>query len=218
MFNSGILASSLISALKAEVDVAIPISNKSYVDSLNSLEQLLYTEIIRELREAEVTAYNTSENPYPKNITLYDIPVYSGEKKVVFEDVYAIYDSNGVQLKKSTVAMKQAFPNIWYKSEYNAYDEHDEIVACPKDHTETHFTVIYFVRPALKTVNGSDVVSSGYVMVPVEFIDLVKAKLRADAYKIANEDALAAKWMNDYNVLLETFKQWVDNRRPHFGI
>ena len=78
--------------------------------------------------------------------------------------------------------------------------------------------VIYFVRPALKTVNSSDVVGSGNVMLPVEFIDLAKSKLRADAYKIANEDNLAAKWMNDYNVLLETFKEWMDRKRPHFGV
>ena len=43
------------------------------------------------------------------------------------------------------------------------------------------------------------------VMVPVEFIDLVKAKLRGEAY-VCQRGSLVAKWLNDYNVLLETFK------------
>ena len=52
----------------------------------------------------------------------------------------------------------------------------------------------------------------------IEFIDLAKAKLRAEAYKVANEDNLAAKWINDYNVLVETFKAWVEEKRATFGI
>ena len=55
-------------------------------------------------------------------------------------------------------------------------------------------------------------------MLPPELIDLAKAKLRGEAYKLANEDGLAAKWLNDYNVLLETFKVWIQSKAPAFGI
>ena len=74
--------------------------------------------------------------------------------------------------------------------------------------------LIYFIRPALKSAEGKN---TGNVMLPAEFLELAKAKMRADAYKIANEDAIAAKWMNDYNVLLETFKAWVQGKAPNFG-
>lgn len=201
MFDSGISASSLIAGLKNEIDVAIPISNRSYVDSLNSLEQLLYTEIIKEQKSVVCDA-DTAVN-------LSSLVVGENEKSIVFEDVYTVFDSSGTQLKKTTLASGQIFSNAWYKTGVSIF--------CDTDNAGS-VTVIYFVRPALKTVNENDVVGAGNVMLPVEFIDLAKAKLRGDAYKIANEDALAAKWLNDYNVLLETFKEWVEQKRPHFGM
>ena len=329
MFDSGISASSLISGLKDEIDVAIPISNKSYVESLNSLEQLLYTEIIKEQKSAFCEASVT--------VDLSQIPVGSGEKAISFEDIYAVYDRCGTQLKKTNLASSDIFSACWYKdgnklgsktniyttlpnrkstplykftfhemsdtsygisgvseklpdtviipSKYNekpvtillsssGFDENvkriivpnsvtgisggffdncvnciveipasvitfgadiftlesNNIVVCEEgSQAETYcidnniayyydiLSFIYFVRPTLKTVNSSDVVGSGNVMLPVEFIDLAKAKLRADAYKIANEDALAAKWIADYNVLLENFKAWMDGKRANFG-
>lgn len=209
MFDSGISASSLIAELKSEIDVAIPISNKSYVESLNSLEQLLYTEIIREQRKAAVSL------PDPFFFGSFDlsaVTVGEGEKQVVFEDVYALYDPDGVQYKKTNPATCRFIKNTWCKEDENYIDVNSgDIVLNTVD-------IVYFVRPALKTVNGSDVVGTGNVMLPAEFIDLAKAKLRADAYKIANEDALAAKWIADYNVLLENFKAWMDGKRANFGM
>ena len=62
------------------------------------------------------------------------------------------------------------------------------------------------------------VIDNSNVMVPLEFIDLVKAKLRGEAYKLANEDDIAAKWLNDYNILLETFKAWISEKSSNFGL
>ena len=213
MFDSGIPASSLISTLKAEVDVAIPISNGSYVDSLNSLEQLLYTEVIKEQKAAYLDEGFGS-------LFLDDIPTDVGEKQVVSEDVYTVFCRNSasdrkynIQMKKTTLTTSAFINHTWY-----IYDSNSINIVDYDGEMGAQYKVVYFVRPALKTVNENDEVGTGNVMLPVEFIDLAKAKLRADAYKIANEDSLAAKWMNDYNVLLETFKEWVDRKKPHFGM
>jgi len=206
MFDSGIAAAKLVEGLKNEVDVAIPISDTSYIVWLNSLEQLLYSEFVQEQRELVV------DKPDKSVISLGDIEVSEGENGVSFEDIYTVYADN-TQLIKSTVASGEIFPNTFYKKENN--------MGYNVDFAPRKLRIIYFVKPAIKKVNIVDEkeeIGNGNVMVPIEFIDLVKAKLRGEAYKVANEDALAAKWINDYNILLETFKAWIGDKSAKFGL
>ena len=102
------------------------------------------------------------------------------------------------------------FPDTYYKIQNN--------IGLNLKNQAEKLKIIYFVRPALKTVDTNDNISSENVMLPVEFIDLAKAKLRGEAYKVANEDSIAAKWLNDYNVLLETFKAWISGKQSEFGM
>ena len=133
-------------------------------------------------------------------------PVYDSEAAVRFEDVHAVY-VDGRQLIKTTLASGAVFADSYYKD-----DNHLglRLLELPVD-----MTVVYAVRPRLKTPGT---IITDTVKVPVEFIDLVKAKLRGEAYKLANEDSLAAKWLSDYNILLETFKMWAANKQPEFGL
>ena len=200
MFDSGITASALIEQIKDEADIAIPISDATYVLWLNALEQLLYTELIQEQGKIELDGVNGSV------IAIDTLNVPNGENAVRFEDIHAIY-ADETQLIKSTVASGVLFPNTYYKIQ-------NDVGLNLKNQPEK-LKIIYFVRPALKTVDN---ISTEYVMLPIEFIDLAKAKLRGEAYKVANEDNLAAKWINDYNVLLETFKAWISGKQSEFGI
>ena len=201
MFNSEISVKNLIEELKnTEIDIALEIPDATYVSWLNSLQQLLYTEIIKEQKKKVFNARVT--NGLINMSSIAD----TGENTPRFEDIHAVY-ADKTQLMKSTVASGVIFPDTFYKQDdnlgYNAEPEPTEI------------TVIYFVKPAL--VDG-DEIGDAKVMVPVEFIDLVKAKLRGEAYKLANEDSIAAKWLNDYNTLLETFRAWVAEKSPNFGL
>lgn len=200
MFDSGITASALIEQIKDEADIAIPIPDATYVLWLNALEQLLYTELIQEQGKIELDGVNGSV------IGIDTLNVPNGENAVRFEDIHAIY-ADETQLIKSTVASGVLFPNTYYKIQ-------NDVGLNLKNQPEK-LKIIYFVRPALKTVDN---ISTEYVMLPIEFIDLAKAKLRGEAYKVANEDNLAAKWINDYNVLLETFKAWISGKQSEFGI
>lgn len=206
MFNCGITAKELIDNLKEEVDIAIPIPDASYVLWLNELEHLLYTEIIQEQR---IFAENI-ENIDGHILSVCDIPISKGESPVRFEDIYTVY-VDGVQLIKSTVASGAIFPNTFFKNGNNICFNISKNI---KD-----IKIVYFVRPALKAVDeGGNAKNDEYINLPIEFIELVKDKLRGEAYKLANEDALAAKWINEYNVLLETFKAWINNKAPRFGM
>lgn len=204
MFDSGISAKSLIEELKnTEVDIALEIPDKTYAEWLNSLQQLLYTEIIKEQKKVAVSEWENN---------LVDITSIKGEKEntPIFEDIYAVYTDDGTQLIKSTVASGVIFPNTFFRIT-------DKLGFNTRE-TPKHLTIVYFVRPALITTTSHGNITDANVMIPVEFIDLVKAKLRGEAYKLANEDSIAAKWLSDYNILLETFKAWIAEKAPNFGI
>ena len=200
MFDSGISVKNLVEELKNEVDVALDIPNATYVTWLNSLQQLLYTEIIKEqggmfFDGAMLEAY---KNPLDLG-------------NLGFEDVVAIY-VDGVQLKKSSLASGCIFPNTFYK-----LDENKVVFNIDKEPTE-EFVIIYICKPLLIKVDSNDEIGEGNVMLQIEFIDLAKSKLRGEAYKLANEFDIAANWLNDYNVLLESFKAWIADKAPAFGI
>ena len=202
MFDSGISLKELIADLKEEVDVAIPIPNKLYVQWANSLEHLLYTEIIKEQNEIAV---NAAEGP----IEIEAIAMPDGESCVRFEDVHAVY-ADDVQLILSTVASGIIFPNSFYKTENK--------IGVNVDFAPFRYRIVYFIKPKLKETDNKDEVSSGNVMLPIEFVELMKSKLRGEAYRIANEDAKAANWLNNYNVLLENFKAWIAQKGASLGL
>lgn len=200
MFDSGIKASELIEQIKDEADIAVPIPDSSYILWLNAIEQLLYTELIREQGKTAVSGLVVS------TVGIGTLTVQKGEAPIRYEDIYAVY-ADKKQLIESTVASGTIFKDTYYKTGND--------VGINLSQKANTITFIYIVKPALKTASN---ISSTNVLVPLEFIDLVKAKLRAEAYKIANEDNLAAKWINDYNVLLETFKLWLSGKQPEFGM
>ena len=204
MFNSGITVETLIESVKSEADIAPDVPEENYMQWINAFEQMLYSEIIKEQDEYWA---NITDN----SIKLKDI---TQEFEARFEDVVAVYATkNGktVQLKKSTLATGDILPNCYFKvgdkiffsnGFYNKEDYPNGI----------EMRIIYTRRPKIKTKTSEE------IMLPIEFIELMKSKVRGEAYKLANEDALAAKWLNDYNVLLENFKIWISNKSPSFGI
>lgn len=200
MFDSGISVKDLIYELKnTEIDIALDIPNATYVTWLNALQQLLYTEIIKEQKKVEINA-TTLQNP----LNLYSIRA-GNESTPRFEDIHAVY-ADGIQLLKTSLTNGVIFPNTFYKI--------DNELGYNTDFSPSKLTIVYFVRPEIIEADKEDVIDKSNVMIPIEFIDLVKAKLRGEAYKLANEDGIAAKWLNDYNVLLETFKSWCASKYP----
>lgn len=223
MFDSEKSLEEVIQELREEVDVAPEIDKKSYVEWTNSLEQLLYSEIIRERGAYEVDI-STAEQP-EKGTFLFKLPVdavHSNEKPLTYENIDTLFVqwANGTKKRELTKA-DGMYRDIYYRYGKTMihmiyYKEDDKICVITGKPSVDKITIYYVPCPKLKSVSTDDKVV-GNVALPIEFIELLKSKLRAEAYKIMNEDLLSAKWMNDYNVLLENFKAWIAEKKPIIG-
>lgn len=202
MFDSGISAKALIAELQSEVDVALPITNSTYVTWLNSLQWLLYIAIIKEQNDLIIT------EPQEDVIQLANLDVSDNEAPIRFEDIYAVY-ADTTQLIKTSITSGFVFPDCFYKKGNN--------LAVKMQKTPNFIKLIYHIKPKLIKVNENDEIQDGNVMIPIEFIELVKSKLRGEAYSLENEYGSASNWLNNYNILLENFKQWLSDKAQQFG-
>ena len=204
MFWSDITYEKLIDEVKSEVDIAVEINDEIYMRWLKTLITFLYTEIIKEQYEISYSTEYDDDIIDLTDIWFFGDPIIDYP---TFEDIITIY-ADGVQLIKSTVASGTIFPNTFYK--YSAKNPNQSTYVVYNTETKPDkFRIVFYVKPNPENTK---------VELPNEFIDLAKAKLRGEAYKLANEDALAAKWLNDYNTLLETFKVWIAEKSPKFGL
>ena len=204
MFHSGIKAAALIEDIKNEVDVALPIENRLYVQWINATEQMLYTEIIKEQHDIFV--------PFPDDdvIDLSQLVVEYNQGSIKFDDIYAVY-CDDKQLIHTTLTSGKIFNDTYYKN-------NDNLCLNVENESDSSIRIVYFIRPLLKSVDKNGNVQDSEIMLPIEFIELIKAKLRGEAYRIMNENTYAANWLAEYNMLLENFKAWIEYRKPQFGI
>lgn len=199
MYDSGVKCSDFINSIIGEADISIEIQSDSWYRWLNTVEQFIYTEILDEYASTEIDYASDS-------VTLSTLTVPYGCDSVNYDDVIAVY-ADGVQVEKSGIkgVMNFSDKNLYY-TDYNGN------LVLSLTEAPNKITVIYRLRPILKTETGNN-----NVAVPAEFLDMVSARLRGEAYKIANEDGLAGKWLADYNTQLESFKVWAEKRNKRYG-
>lgn len=200
MYDSNVSVKGVIAMLESEVDIRGTLDDGAIARWISSLEQLLYTDIIKDYRSVSVT-FDGEEF----NIDATSTP--DGCRKITFDDIVKVYDETDELVKCSPIAAHQF-------SEEKAIYWHEGNVCYAKllRDSVTELRVIYRARPSIK---GGDSVDT--VKVPYEWLEMILSKVRGEAYKIAGDDAQAAKWLNDYNTQLEQFKAWVAERQKWFG-
>lgn len=200
MYDSGTTVAELVAAVKNEADISITIPDLVWVRAINTVEQLVYSEILREYRSHKITPSDDM------TFSLIDIPRETDEDAVQFDDVVKVF-ADDIEVTRSSVIGATEFPEKdLYYSDYNG-----KIVFNLAGYAD-EITIIYKIRPIIKVASSNTIVA-----VPAEFLDMVAAKMRGEAYKIANEDGLAAKWLADYNAQLESFKIWATSRNDRYG-
>lgn len=186
IYDSKTSAKAVIDDVINEADIALEIPPATYLRWLNELEQNIYGGIVKGTRKEETTGADGK-------ITI------GG----AVEDITAIYSGTDALAKVSA----ELLPLMRNSNFYAICD--GEVLT---DYGDGEFAVYYIDRPALKTSSNYNTET---VKVPTEFLELVYSKLRGEAYKLANEDGLAAKWLADYNARLADFAAWHEQRKGY---
>jgi len=207
MLYSGVKFKTVVDMLRGEVNIAIPISDDMFCTHINTLEQFLYTDFIKQQKRAEILADETMI------IEIDSILPATDERKPVYEDIMKVYGhAIGTRMeytKGSMVAGRTFFgkPLYWKNGVNLAFSPMLNMIP---DTIE----IIYYVRPKLKDPSNMTELE---IMVPIEFMPMVYAYLRCEMYKLAVNVTSSAQWANEYNAWLETFTQWIVNRNKRYG-
>jgi hypothetical protein len=200
MYHSGVTVGELIVEMQEEVDIAGVVSASAYYRWISSLEALLYSDVLLFDRQASLAAVDGF-------LDLSLLTVGEGERTVLFDDVRKVY-LDGEELTRSGRVGAYQFDeekSIYYP------DENGIRVSVYGEGGDETYDIIWRVIPAPKTGDGDE------VMLPVEWLDMVMARLRGEAYKVANDDEQAAKWLGDYNTQLTSFREWAAIRGRRYG-
>lgn len=204
MYNSGISVKQFVEQLEDEISVSANITKESYIQWINTVEQTVYSEIIRELRRISLTSDLSS--PVSLNTAYHE----TDEESLIFDDIHKVY-ADDVELAPTTLVSGYRFNENAYWRENNniGYRLDDGTTAGVLD-------IYYHVRPKLKSISSVDD-DNDTIRLPPEWIELVAARCRGEAYKLGDADELAAKWLNDYNVALGNFKIWILGNAVTYG-
>lgn len=199
IYDAGITNASLITDIKAEADISVTIPDSVYIRHLNALYQFIYREYIVSEAGEEVPADESGA------FTLADLTPAADEDDVVFDDIMHVYlvDDDYYELLKTTHtnSLTCGVP-CYYR------DNNDEIAIANVDADVSDYYVVRQPRPAFIETAAD----ANNVPLPYEFVQLAVAKLLGEVYKVANDDVLSAKWLNEYNSILEDFKVWLSTR------
>lgn len=183
MFDSGMTVKDLFGQISSEADIAPDIKDEALVNLYNGLIVGLYRDIVRNEVYEE---FDLSENTV-------NLGFSSG-------DIYRVFDSTSFEAEKVNPVYALTTNRVcWFAS------GKEQIVV--RNFPDDKCIVFHYEMP-----DTADTVEDEMnVPVPIDFIDMVKAKIRGDMYNLSNDDDLAAKWYGVYNARLEDFKMFVAN-------
>lgn len=190
MFSSACTANELISRVQNELGYANAPDRDFFYGVLNDCLTRLYTEVIAEKRRLNATAKNGKAN-----LAEITSPAYCA--RIREQDVCAAWNGDR-QLRFLPSSM---FP-LGGKGYYTVEDG-CLCLGDPEDGEALEVAVI--LRPAaFDEANGNEPIPF-----PDEFISMLACRMRGEALRLSGEDSEAAKWLGEYNALLNEFTLWL---------
>lgn len=202
MYKSGMTAAQLYAIVEADADISISVPKDMLALWINAVQQMLYSEIVREERFTALTADGTGSVLYTA------LAAQTGEAAVEGRDIVGVFDGKGKEFERVSGGIGYIMAStrpVWIDTgsgiKYYA--------PFPVERMQ----IAHVARPALVTAAGTE-----DICVPIEFVPMILARIRGEIYKLANEDGLSAKWLSDYNTELETFKVWAAQHGEVWGL
>ena len=197
MFESGIKTNSLIKDVLKAADISVPISEELLTESYNRTEQLLYSEIIKEQDEAN--GFEATAGIFDFDLSQISSQDYAPMR---YEDIYTVYVDD-TELTPTNLNSVEIMRNSFckYRNGLRIHSNGGEL------------SIIYCVRPALAEETATDKT----IKLPLEFVEMMRCKLKSDLYNTANDETNAAKWLDEYNNYLENFKAYLQTRTSTWG-
>ena len=189
MLHSSATVGKLLEQVEKDMGLYTELDRTVYLDALNECLCRVYHEVIDE-REAVTCVSKEGKIPYS------DISVKSGQDAVRATDIRSVrYDEKPLQyLPPDRYAAVKTPDGDFYTL------KKDGIYLTPTRSTAS-LHVTYTVRP--QRFGTGDL--NGGVPFPNEYLYVLRAKMRGEAYKLVGEDALAAKWLTEYNEGIAAF-------------
>lgn len=198
MFESKVFTyDKIFKMIRTEVESYKRISDDILLLACNVELQQLYSQVIK--KQIKATGQVDSNAGVATNVT-------NLTATVQFEDIVQLR-ANGETFMHTTLKNAGAYNNTYFEEA----DGSLRVITSEDYYGEVE--IYYNYRPA----EIESVSSDKNVELPTEYIPMLLAAIRTEAYKQVNEDALSAKWANDYNAYRESFDKWVESTRPQFG-
>lgn len=198
LFDSGIGVSRFIEQMQEELAEKCDCPQWRFIEWLNIAEQLLYSEIVKYECASEINLADF--NIYGKEADYCQFAVPDGVDNIRFSDIFAV-NVDGIFFESGREMDGDILSEIYF-------DRGGRLTFVTSE-TVKDVKVYFNARPKIITECNT---GERNVAVPLEFIDLLRCRIRSEFYKYADEDILSAKWTAEYNAILEDFKQWCDKR------
>ena len=189
MFICNTNAKTLLDETVEELKLYGNLPRTTYRRVLNETLGRLYSEVVYEVREVA----GKSEGG---EMALSSLPLASDSGSLREEDVLRVYH-NGRQLQ---YLPPHRFA-LLSEGDGEFYTVRDKRILLSPALSGDTLQVFYLHRP--RPYSEGD--EGRMLPLPEEYVSLVRAKLRGEICKLANEDTLSAKWLGEYNATLPAF-------------